>query len=218
MKVSHHFLRALRNRGISAEVKASLVRCPRTIAGAAITIPLCLPIFLAIEDGFADPIVTIHEKGSPPESRPSSPNKPTPFDPRRTSWIAELERTRNRIKRKTGIDLDIELAKSLCRSGSLDRCEEAVARLQEQVTALSASSSAPLTPPTPPSPPQSNTSVIILTQPHHRYRPNPTYPPPIWETPRSHQPRTPHEFALPGENMAPTNQQIPSGAELLPDD
>jgi hypothetical protein len=222
MKLFPFTPRAPRSLLYGAETAAPLNRYLKNIAGAASSV-LLLPLspLFPIKPAGADPIVVIQDKGSPAAASSTKKVTAPPFDPRRTNWIAELERTRNRIKRRTGIDLDIELAKSLCRSGSLDRCEEAVARLQEQVTAISASASLATTPPTPPSPgspPQSNTSVIILTEPRHRRHPHPTYPPPVWGTPRFAEPLIPPEFAVPENNLASPQNKIPSGAGLLPID
>jgi hypothetical protein len=120
----------------------------------------------------AEPILKIQEKDHKIE-----PSNSSVFDPRRTSWISEIERTKYRLKRKTGVELDVELAKSLCRTGSLSRCEEALVDLQQQVTSIIISVTSP---PTPPNRPINEGSVIILTKPtqhyHHpkRYDSDPT--------------------------------------------
>lgn len=163
----------------------------------------------------ADPIITIEEKG-----RPAMGAEPAPLQARRSAWIAELDRTRNRIKRRTGVDLDVELAKSLCRSGSIERCEEAVAELQSQVTTLLTTSTAPRTPPAPPEPPQSNTSVVILTQPRHPHRRDRADEPANFPSPRAPEPPSAHNPHPPSDKPIERPSSIsgigPTG--LLPHD
>lgn len=155
--------------------------------------------------GFAEPIVVIEDKSSG-----DAPNQLPPLGSRRSAWLAELDRTRSRIKRKTGVELDIELAKSLCRSGSMERCEDAVAQLQNQITTIITSLGVPPQPPSVPQPPQSNTSVVIVTEPRLRNRPDPTYPPPIFGTPKFPDRR--HE-----RPNIPDHHDSPSAAvQLLP--
>jgi hypothetical protein len=158
----------------------------------------------------ADPIVTVIEKDGDTGSLDRRAS-----DPRRTSWIAELERTRNRVKRKTGVDLDIELAKSLCRSGSIERCEETIQQLQSQVTTLLSSTAQPPAAPTAPGVPQSNSSIVILTQPRHRGRGSPTYPPPVFGTPKFPPPHQPRVLPDEDDRFGPIHH-LPG--ELLPQD
>lgn len=167
------------------------IRYSSRLISSSLTVPaLVAALLCGAPPIFADPIVTIEEKGHGFSSAESSP-----LQARRSAWIAELDRTRSRVKRRTGVDLDIELAKLLCRDGALERCEEAVVELQSQVTILLTTSTSPRTPPAPPEPPQSNTSVVILTQPRHHYRHEPTDLPSALITPnvpgdrRAHHPR-----------------------------
>jgi hypothetical protein len=76
----------------------------------------------------------------------------------RSSWIRELDHAKQRVKTRYGYDLDVDLAKQLCRQGALSSCEQAVLDIQGKINDLGAAKVST------PHPPEHSTNSVVIVQ------------------------------------------------------